>query len=87
MLVIPGGMERKRRSDDKREQDCPCVKPDCERHGDCVACHTNHMSKPAPPFCKRQGTKNPEGLIERVSRRLIEAGMPVEPSPTWGAAP
>jgi hypothetical protein len=59
----------------QKENECPCPKNDCERHGDCVACHIFHQPKPNPPFCKRPDSIVPSGLLERVNARLRDAGI------------
>jgi hypothetical protein len=61
----------------QKETECPCIKAECERHGDCVACATNHVGKENPSFCKRLGVVVPQGLAERVSARLQAAGFAV----------
>jgi hypothetical protein len=35
--------------------DCPCTE-ECERHGNCKACHGYHHSKADLPYCKRSGS-------------------------------
>ena len=59
----------------EREIECPCTKADCERHGDCVACYNNHVTKEKPIFCKRPEAAVPAGLEERVSAKLLAAGL------------
>lgn len=33
--------------------DCVCLNKDCERWGDCDACHAHHAERPYPDACKR----------------------------------
>ena len=60
----------------QREPECPCTKADCERHGDCVACHINHADKEKPIFCRRPESAAGKELEERVIARLQAAGIP-----------
>ena len=58
----------------EKELECPCTKTDCERHGDCIACHDNHAPKPTKPFCMRPENTVPAELMDRVIARLRAAG-------------
>jgi len=59
-----------------KEEHCPCAKSDCERHGDCVACHAFHSGKPVPnpTACKRpeNASRVPKWLQDRIADRLRE---------------
>ena len=57
-----------------KEDECPCAKADCERHGDCVACRTHHATMEKPIFCMRPETVVSEALRGRVNLRLQAAG-------------
>ena len=61
----------------EKERECPCIKTDCERHGDCVACSEHHASKPdaKPVFCMRPENAIVRELEERVRARLMAAGL------------
>lgn len=51
------------------EKECPCVKVECPRHGNCVACYANHKDKELPSTCRRPGiTISPEHAARRDAR-------------------
>ena len=62
-----------------KEDECPCTKADCERHGECVACCAHHPTKEKPPFCLRPENAIAEALKARVRLRLqaVQAGSGV----------
>ena len=62
----------------QREQECPCTKADCERHGDCVACYTNHANHEKAIFCWRPENVVAKELKARVIIRLRTAGIPLD---------
>lgn len=33
---------------------CPCKREKCERHGDCEVCRAHHTDKKHPPYCERK---------------------------------
>lgn len=41
---------------------CPCKRKKCERHGNCEACLAHHKDKKHPPYCERE---KPEKLRKR----------------------
>ncbi|MDR1658953.1 MAG: hypothetical protein LBR94_01255 [Desulfovibrio sp.] len=56
------------------EAECPCIKADCARHGDCVACSDHHVGMENPSFCKRPGVAASAEFLQRVSARLKAVG-------------
>jgi len=57
------------------ELECPCENPDCELHGDCVACFKNHRSVGEVLSCMRPGNTTPKEVKQRVFSRLHNAGL------------
>ena len=35
-------------------ENCPCGKKGCPRHGDCAACRAYHAERKRPVFCERE---------------------------------
>ena len=59
----------------QKELECPCVKIECERHGDCAACATNHSGKEVKSSCQRPGVAISEAREARRKTRLQAAGL------------
>ena len=59
----------------EKETECPCKKPDCLYHGDCVACFKNHESSADILSCMRMGNGKLKKLQRRVLARLKTAGL------------
>ena len=37
-----------------KNENCPCRKKGCPRHGDCAACRSHHAERKRPVFCERE---------------------------------
>ena len=52
-----------------KKDECPCKRPECERHGNCEACLANHRENGYPPSCQRE-----EGRVYRNESNINEKG-------------
>ena len=59
----------------QKELECPCVKTECERHGDCAACTTAHKNAENKSSCQRPGVTITTAHEARRKARLQAAGV------------